>query len=105
MSSRELETVICREAGRVLQLPGPVPDANRPLISYGVDSLAACELKDRLEALFNTGVPLGALLRGASAAELAVELAAASDLARMLAAPVGRPPDPDGGEPCQTIRL
>jgi FkbH-like protein len=62
---------------RVLQLSPAALDVSRPVTSYGLDSLGAMELENRLEEALGVRLALEEILEGASVERLA-ELAAAA---------------------------
>jgi acyl transferase domain-containing protein len=68
---------ICERASGVLKLPRDKVDPDRPLLSFGLDSLTAMELKNVIESDFNLAMPLALLLQGASIREMATELCSA----------------------------
>ncbi|MCY1033947.1 non-ribosomal peptide synthase/polyketide synthase [Corallococcus sp. BB11-1] len=71
LESRVLARVAARVGARVEDL-----DVHAPLTRYGLDSLAAVELAHALEQTLGAPVPMEALLRGASVAELVREATA-----------------------------
>src|SRR5262245_40940428 len=88
MERHEVEHLLAEEAARVLRPPDGRLPVDRPLTGFGLDSLAAVELRAAVEARLGAAPPLGDLLEGASIEELAAELAAgpAADLGVGLAA-------------------
>jgi NAD(P)-dependent dehydrogenase (short-subunit alcohol dehydrogenase family) len=64
------------EAARVLRLPVSKLDVNRCLNQFGMDSLMALELKNRMQAEWGMPIPLATVLSGPPVAELAALLMA-----------------------------
>jgi myxalamid-type polyketide synthase MxaE and MxaD len=60
-----------QHAGRVLRLPAAHIDPDQPLLSMGIDSLMAVELKGRIERETGVQIPLLQLIKGPSLSELA----------------------------------
>lgn len=60
-----------QDVATVLRMPASSVDVHQPLISMGIDSLMAVELKGRLEREFGVTVPLLQLIKGPSVADLA----------------------------------
>ena len=58
------------EAARVLRLPPAELDVTRPLNQFGLDSLMALELKNRMQSQWGITVPLVSILSGPSVAGL-----------------------------------
>ncbi len=90
----EIEKVLRAALVRAVRLDPARIDRERPMISYGLDSLAAVELYNAAEAELGAAPSLTALLDGISLAEAARELAASS--------PAGIPAPPktaDAAEP------
>lgn len=52
------------EAARVLRLPASKLDVNKPLNQFGLDSLMALELKNRMQAELGMTIPLARILTG-----------------------------------------
>lgn len=73
-----------QHAATVLRLPPSKIDLHQPLVSMGIDSLMAVELKGRVEREFGVAVPLLQLIKGPSLIELA-DLLATSLTGRPLA--------------------
>jgi amino acid adenylation domain-containing protein len=82
-----LEAFLCARAAAILHLPGEVP-ASAPLSALGLDSLSAAELKAEVDGALGVSLPFADLLGGASAADLAVQLAGAAQQ------PAGAEPPP-----------
>lgn len=61
---RILTNKLQAEAARVLRLPVSKMDVNRSLNQYGMDSLMALELKNRMQAAWGMAVPLATILSG-----------------------------------------
>ncbi|QIY54447.1 acyltransferase domain-containing protein [Streptomyces sp. RPA4-5] len=68
---------LCRETARVLRTPVASIDAEAPMNALGLDSIMGFELHCRLEAELGIEVPVVRFLRGASARQMATELAEA----------------------------
>ncbi len=71
-----LEAHLTEQAARILGLPAAGLDPQKPLIAYGLDSLAAIEFQHALEGEFGGAVELADLLRGASIRQLAMQILA-----------------------------
>ncbi|HEX8352282.1 MAG TPA: AMP-binding protein, partial [Pyrinomonadaceae bacterium] len=69
-----VEDFLKGEAARVLRLPRTRLDARQPLVSLGMDSLAAVELKHAVEERLGVSISLSALLDEAGVAEVADEI-------------------------------
>ncbi len=69
-----LLSYLCREAARRLRVATAEIAVDRPLTSFGLDSLMAMELRGRLESDLGFAPELAAMLEGASLAELADEV-------------------------------
>jgi aryl carrier-like protein len=76
-AERELAVREClaREAAMVLQLPHRELDVDRPLVDFGLDSLMAVQLRNRIERALGVAISVGRILDDASAAGLAAEVA------------------------------
>jgi NAD(P)-dependent dehydrogenase (short-subunit alcohol dehydrogenase family) len=83
---------ICERASGVLRLPPEKVDPDRPLLSFGLDSLTAMELKNIIESDLNLAMPLALMLQGASIREMATELCSAvSEVRDETSGMAGRP--------------
>jgi natural product biosynthesis luciferase-like monooxygenase protein len=71
---RLLEVYICEQVARVLELPASKIDIDQPVNTLGLDSLMAIQLKNRIECDLGVNVPVATFLRGASVAELSLQL-------------------------------
>jgi amino acid adenylation domain-containing protein len=69
--SAAVERFLRARAAAALGLPVAAIDPERPLTAYGLDSLAALELKGGVEAALGATLPLAELLAGAGTARLA----------------------------------
>ncbi len=77
-----------RQAARVLEIPASRVQADRSLLTLGLDSLAAIELASAIESGLGVPVPLPGLLAGPSLAELAEQIA---QRLGQLESPLGQP--------------
>ncbi len=71
---RLLTDYICQEVARVLELPATKVAIDQPVNTIGLDSLMAIQLKNRIECDLGVNVPVATFLRGASVAELSLQL-------------------------------
>ncbi|MFP5284562.1 MAG: condensation domain-containing protein, partial [Thermoanaerobaculia bacterium] len=62
------------EVAGILRLPPDAVEPDRPLVALGLDSLAAVELKGRVEERFGVSLSLAALLEGATLEDVAAEI-------------------------------
>jgi acyl transferase domain-containing protein len=72
-----LQDLLRRHTARVLRFTVPAIDVDQPLITMGIDSLMAVELKGHIERAIGTAIPLLQLIKGPSLSELARALAGA----------------------------
>jgi natural product biosynthesis luciferase-like monooxygenase protein len=72
--SRLLETYICEQVARVLELVPSKINVQQPVNTIGLDSLMAIQLKNRIEGDLGVNVPVATFLRGASIAQLTLQL-------------------------------
>jgi natural product biosynthesis luciferase-like monooxygenase protein len=72
--SNLLETYICEQVARVLELAPSKIDVQQPVNTIGLDSLMAIQLKNRIEGDLGVNVPVATFLRGASIAQLTLQL-------------------------------
>ncbi|WP_078871673.1 type I polyketide synthase [Streptomyces caatingaensis] len=70
-----LTDYLCKETARVLRAPVSTVDPAMPMNALGLDSIMGLELHRRLEASLRIEVPVVRFLRGATAADIAAELA------------------------------
>ncbi|HEU4510298.1 MAG TPA: MupA/Atu3671 family FMN-dependent luciferase-like monooxygenase, partial [Pyrinomonadaceae bacterium] len=68
--SNLLQTYICEQVARVLDLAPSKINVQQPVNTIGLDSLMAIQLKNRIEGDLGVNVPVATFLRGASIAEL-----------------------------------
>ncbi|HSG38020.1 MAG TPA: condensation domain-containing protein, partial [Thermoanaerobaculia bacterium] len=66
-----LEAWLRAGAAKALGVPSSLLAADRPLTAAGLDSLAAVELRGRVESALGASLPLSGMLEGATLAELA----------------------------------
>jgi microcystin synthetase protein McyG len=71
---RMIVEAVRTELARTLSLPVQRVELDRPMVSFGLDSLMAIQLKNRVEALANVSISLVKLLEGLSVAQLAAEI-------------------------------
>jgi len=69
-----LESYLLANAARALKIDPEQLNVNQALTSFGIDSLMAVELKNRVEQDLRVHLSIGALLQGRDIAQLAVEL-------------------------------
>jgi hypothetical protein len=62
---------VCSELARTLRLPAHAIERDRPMVSFGLDSLLAIQLKNRVEDLAGVSVSVVKLLEGLTVAQLA----------------------------------
>jgi amino acid adenylation domain-containing protein len=92
-----VEPWLLAEAARALGVPSSQIDPARPLTSLGLDSLGAAGIKGQVEASLGVPMSLGALLEGASLADLTTDIAERlAGLSEPPVPPVG--PAPSKGE-------
>ena len=72
--SKLLETYICERVAAVLDLAPSKINVHQPVNTIGLDSLMAIQLKNRIEGDLGVNVPVATFLRGASIAELTLQL-------------------------------
>jgi phthiocerol/phenolphthiocerol synthesis type-I polyketide synthase C len=65
-----LQEYIRGEVSRVAQIPLPDIDPERPLNSFGIDSIAALELKTRLETSLQVNLPMSRFMEGPRVSQL-----------------------------------
>ena len=70
-----LQSFISDQLARVLWLSPSAIDVHRPLNTYGVDSLMAIELRNRVERELGVRLPIAVLLQGPDVVQLAGHLA------------------------------
>ncbi|PCH00416.1 Acyl transferase/acyl hydrolase/lysophospholipase [Penicillium occitanis (nom. inval.)] len=73
-----ITTAVCQRLARGLQTAAENIDANKPLHSYGVDSLMAVEIRTWITVNLQADISLFDILSGVSVAALAVKIAAKS---------------------------
>jgi len=66
-----LEDYLQEKVARVLKMSASRVDVNRPLTTFGIDSLMAVEVKNGVEQELKISVPLIQLIHGRTVAELA----------------------------------
>jgi len=69
-----LESYLLANAARALKIDPEQLSVNQALTSFGIDSLMAVELKNRVEQDLRVHLSIGALLQGRDVSQLAVEL-------------------------------
>jgi myxalamid-type polyketide synthase MxaE and MxaD len=69
-SQRTLETYLAEQVANVLGLPAAKLDVQQPLNRFGLDSLMAVELKNRIGTDLEVVVPVAAFLQGVCIAQL-----------------------------------
>ncbi len=72
--ARLLESYICGQVAGVLDLAPSKINVQQPVNTIGLDSLMAIQLKNRIEGDLGVNVPVATFLRGASIAELTLQL-------------------------------
>jgi NADPH:quinone reductase-like Zn-dependent oxidoreductase len=70
-----LETYLCEQLARVMGLSPVNLDVHQPLSRFGLDSLMAIEMKNRIELDLGILIPVARLLQGPSLAQVAEQLA------------------------------
>ncbi len=68
---RRIQEAVCSELVRTLSLPGHAIELDRPMVSFGLDSLMAIQLKNRVEVLSGVSISVVKLLEGLTVAQLA----------------------------------
>ncbi|HKI17259.1 MAG TPA: condensation domain-containing protein, partial [Isosphaeraceae bacterium] len=81
------------ELARTLRLPEHAIEVDRPMVSFGLDSLMAIQLKNRLEAQAGVSISIVKLLEGLTVAQLAAEID------QTLSATLDRPESENGVTP------
>jgi len=71
---QRIQDAVCSELARTLNLPGHAIEVDRPMVSFGLDSLMAIQLKNRVEARAGVSISVVKLLEGLTAAQLAAEI-------------------------------
>jgi acyl transferase domain-containing protein/acyl-CoA synthetase (AMP-forming)/AMP-acid ligase II/SAM-dependent methyltransferase/acyl carrier protein len=71
---QRIQSLVCSELARTLRLPAHSIDLDRPMVSFGLDSLMAIQLKNRVENLAGVSVSMAKLLEGLTPAQLVVEI-------------------------------
>ncbi len=71
---QRIQEAVCSELARTLSLPGHAIELDRPMVSFGLDSLMAIQLKNRVEALAGVSISIVKLLEGLTVAPLAAEI-------------------------------
>lgn len=69
-----LESYLCEQLGRVLELPPEKIDVLEAINNFGLDSLMAVQLKNRIEGDLEVVIPVSTFLRGASVKQLSTQL-------------------------------
>ncbi len=92
-----LEGLLRVHAARALGAPAQRIERDAPLAAYGLDSLAALELRSAVEERWGVALPLATLFEGATLGDLATLIAA--DLEQAAPAGEGTALEPDGSAP------
>ena len=71
---QRIQDAVCSELARTLRLPDHAIELDRPMVSFGLDSLMAIQLKNRVEALAGVSISIVKLLEGLTVAQLAAEI-------------------------------
>jgi len=71
---QRIQDAVCSELARTLSLPVSAIELDRPMVSFGLDSLMAIQLKNRVEAIAGVTISIVKLLEGATVAQLAAEI-------------------------------
>jgi malonyl CoA-acyl carrier protein transacylase/SAM-dependent methyltransferase/acyl carrier protein len=71
---QRIQDAVCSELARTLSLPTQAIELDRPMVSFGLDSLMAIQLKNRVEALAGVSISVVKLLKGLTVAQLAAEI-------------------------------
>ncbi|HEY6186970.1 MAG TPA: MupA/Atu3671 family FMN-dependent luciferase-like monooxygenase [Pyrinomonadaceae bacterium] len=69
-----LESYVCEQVARVLEMPVSRIDVREAINNFGLDSLMALQLKNQIEGELGVAVPVTTFLRGGSVSDLTKQL-------------------------------
>jgi acyl transferase domain-containing protein len=88
---------VAEQVCRVMQVPTAKLDPGQPLKDFGLDSLMAVEIRNRVEATLGVSLPLVSILEGQPVAQLAASVRARLEEVTSAPAAAARGPAPDPG--------
>src|SRR5262249_34027126 len=71
---REIESFVVEQVARALACPPSAVDVARPLMTLGIDSLTAADIKTRIESQFDLRIPLSCFFEEKASVRTLVEI-------------------------------